>query len=156
MAEMVKGAATDVSDVIGRVADAFTGTDFDVVPEPAVALPSVAVPLAVIETVLTGLIENSRQASASRISIAARATGGFVELEFRDDGTGVPAGDRARIFEPFFTSRRTSGGTGLGLPIIRSLLHAHRSTISLDRNDGRGAAFIVTLPACFPVPTSKA
>ncbi|MEG8027140.1 HAMP domain-containing sensor histidine kinase [Sphingomonas aerolata] len=156
MAEVVEGAATDLSDVMRRVADAFTGADFNVVPEPAAALPSVAVPSAVIETVLTGLIENSRQAAASRVSIAARAAGGFVELAFRDDGPGIPAGDRDRIFEPFFTSRRTSGGTGLGLPIIRSLLHAHHSMILLDRDDGRGAGFLVTLPAYAAVPTRKA
>lgn len=156
MAKMVEGAATDLSDVIRRVADAFSGADFDVVPEPAVVLPSVAVPPAVIETVLTGLIENSRQAAASRISIAVRASGALVELAVRDDGPGIPAGDRARIFEPFFTSRRTTGGTGLGLPIIRSLLQAHHGTILLDReDDGTGAAFLVTLPTCAAVPTRE-
>ena len=156
MAELVEGAATDLSDVMRRVADAFSDGDFDVVLEPAAALPSVAVPPAVVETVLTGLIENSRQAAASRVLIAARASGGLVELAFRDDGLGIPAADRDRIFEPFFTSRRTSGGTGLGLPIIRSLLEAHHSVILLDRDDGRGAAFLVTLPACVTVPTRKA
>ena len=156
MAEMVEGAATDLSDVMRRVADAFTGANFDVVPEPAAALPSVAVPPAVVETVLTGLIENSRQAAASSVSITARASGGFVELAFRDDGPGIPAGDRGRIFEPFFTSRRTSGGTGLGLPIIRSLLQAHHGLISLDGDDGRGAVFLVTLPAYAAVPRRKA
>ena len=90
------------------------------------------------------------------VSIAARASGEFVELAFRDDGPGIPLGDRDRIFEPFFTSRRTSGGTGLGLPIIRSLLQAHHSTISLDRDNGRGAVFLVTLPACAVAPTRKA
>jgi signal transduction histidine kinase len=156
MAEMVEGAATDLSDVVRRVADAFSGADFDVMSELAAALPSVPVPPAVIETVLTGLIENSRQAAASRVLIAARASGEFVELAFRDDGPGIPAGDRDRIFEPFFTSRRTSGGTGLGLPIIRSLLQAHHSTILLNRDEGSGAAFLVTLPACAAVPTRKA
>jgi signal transduction histidine kinase len=156
MAEMVEGAASDLSDVMLRVAHAFRDADFDIVPEPAAGLPSVAVPPAVIETVLTGLIENSRQAAASRVSIAAQASGEFVDLTFRDDGPGIPAGDRERIFEPFFTSRRTSGGTGLGLPIIRSLLQAHHSTICLNRDDGRGAVFLVTLPACAAVPRRKA
>ncbi|RYF17239.1 MAG: ATP-binding protein, partial [Oxalobacteraceae bacterium] len=107
-------------------------------------------------TVLTALIENSRQAAASSVAITAQASGGFVELAFRDDGPGIPAGDRDRIFEPFFTSRRTSGGTGLGLPIIRSLLKAHHGLISLDGNDGRGAVFLVKLPACAAVPRRKA
>jgi signal transduction histidine kinase len=156
MAEMVEGAASDLVDVMLRVAHAYDSADFDIVAEPVAGLPSVAVPPAVIETVLTGLVENSRQAAASHVSIAARASGAFVELAFRDDGPGIPAGDRDRIFEPFFTSRRRSGGTGLGLPIIRSLLQAHHSTISLDPDDGRGAAFLVTLPACTAVPRRKA
>jgi signal transduction histidine kinase len=155
MAEMVEGAATDLSDVVRCVADAFSGAGFAVVPESAGALPSVAVPAAVIETVLTALIENSRQAAASRVAITAQASVGFVELAFRDNGPGIPAGDRDRIFEPFFTSRRTSGGTGLGLPIIRSLLQAYHGTISLDRNDGAGAGFLVMLPACVAMTNRK-
>ncbi len=155
MAEMVEGAAADLTDVIRGVADAFSGAGFDVVPETNAGLPSVGAPPAVIETVLTGLIENSRQAGASRVSIVARREGGFVEVAFRDDGPGIPVGDRDRIFEPFFTSRRTSGGTGLGLPIIRSLLQAHRGAILLDRDEGSGAAFLVTLPLYSAMPTLR-
>jgi signal transduction histidine kinase len=57
----------------------------------------------------------------------------------------VPEADRERLFEPFFTSHRATGGTGLGLPIARSLLAASRGHIDLLDN-GAGAAFRVTLP----------
>ena len=60
-------------------------------------------------------------------------------------------------------SRRSSfhrpariGGTGLGLPIIRSLLQVRRGTIMLDRNDATGAAFLVRLPACAATSTRNA
>lgn len=155
MAEMVEGAVADLTDVMRRVADGYSSTTFNIVAEPDGALPHVAAPPAVIETVLTGLIENSRQAGASRVSIIARRAGGLVEVAFRDDGPGIAAGDRDRIFEPFFTSRRTSGGTGLGLPIIRSLLKAHHGAIQLDRNDGAGAAFLVTIPAYAAMPIRR-
>jgi signal transduction histidine kinase len=60
----------------------------------------------------------------------------------------VPAADRARIFEPFFTSRRDTGGTGLGLSIARSLLTASRAEIELvDGESKRGARFRLTLPS---------
>jgi signal transduction histidine kinase len=147
MAEMVDGVAADASDVIFRVTDAFNTAGFAVVPALVDGLPSVTVPPAVLETVLTGLLENSRQAGASRVSITAQASDELLKIAIRDNGPGIPAGDRSRIFEPFFTSRRTSGGTGLGLPIIRSLLQAHRGTIMLDGECERGAAFFVTLPA---------
>ena len=156
MAEMVESAATDLTDGMCRIADAYSATGFDVVLEPTLVLPNVAVPAAVIETVLTALVENSRQAGASCVSISALATGGIVELTVRDDGPGIPAGDRDRIFEPFFTSRRAAGGTGLGLPIIRSLLQAHRGVILLGRADGRGATFLLTLPSSQTLPTGKA
>ena len=147
MAESVEGAATDIIGVIRQIADAFNGTGFDVTLEAAPSMPAVAAPSAVIETVLTGTVENSRQAGASRVSISARAGGGTVELTVRDNGPGIPAGDRDRIFEPFFTSRRATGGTGLGLPIIRSLLQAHRGTIALGQIEAEGAAFLLTLPS---------
>jgi signal transduction histidine kinase len=68
-----------------------------------------------------------------------------VRIQFADDGPGVPAGDRDRLFEPFFTSRRAEGGTGLGLPIARSLLAADGGSIALRRSE-TGACFEVVLP----------
>ena len=62
-----------------------------------------------------------------------------------DDGPGVPAADRDRLFEPFFTSRREAGGTGLGLSIARSLLAASQGRIGLVEAE-TGAAFEVGLP----------
>ena len=147
MAEMVEGVATDVVNVGLRIADAFSGPGFNVALELPPALPSVALPSAVMETVLTGLVENSRQAGASRVSISARSAASDVEFVVRDDGPGVAAGDRDRIFEPFFTGRRAAGGTGLGLPITRSLLQAHRGSIVLGEAEGLGATFVLTLVA---------
>jgi signal transduction histidine kinase len=57
----------------------------------------------------------------------------------------VASGDRERLFEPFFTSRRAEGGTGLGLPIARSLLAASHASIALVDGE-RGASFRIVLP----------
>ena len=70
-------------------------------------------------------------------------------MKVEDDGPGIPPADHERVFEPFFTSRRTDGGTGLGLPITRSLLASHRGSIELLATE-RGAAFALCLPT---VPT---
>lgn len=148
MAGMVEGAVTDLTEVIRSIADAYRTGGFDIVLAPEPALPDIAVPHAFVEAAVSSLIENSRQAGASRVAIAAYAADGLVVLTVRDNGPGIPAGDRDRIFEPFFTSRRTSGGTGLGLPIARSLLQAHRGTIVLEQADGEGAGFLIALPAC--------
>ena len=66
-------------------------------------------------------------------------------MDIVDDGQGVPDSARTHLFEPFFTSRRAVGGTGLGLPIARSLRAASHGRIELVET-GRGAAFRVTLP----------
>lgn len=99
-------------------------------------------------TVLHILAENSRQAGAATAWVTLEANAAGVSLRYADDGPGIPPRDRARIFEPFFTSRRAGGGTGLGLPIARSLLGGHGGTLTLDP-DGSfegGAVFRLALP----------
>ncbi len=147
-ADMTQAAGderTDIADVLRRLADAWQGDRFAVRIDAAATIPAVAAPPAMLEAALTGLLDNSRQAGATTAHITARRDDGHVVLTVADDGPGIPPGDRDRVFEPFFTSRRGSGGTGLGLPITRSLLLAHGGTI--DRIDSeRGAVFCLTLP----------
>jgi signal transduction histidine kinase len=99
--------------------------------------------------VLTILLQNARQVGASEARVTAADEGEAVVLTVRDNGPGVAPADRERLFEPFFTSRRAEGGTGLGLPIARSLLAASHARIELAE-DGPGAAFRVTLPKAGP------
>ena len=128
-----------------RVADALREPTLDIALDLPADLPRVAVPAGALEVVLTTLIENSRQAGAGRIVLAASATRTTVILDAADNGPGVPAADRARIFDPFFTHRRDTGGTGLGLSIARSLLTANQAEIELVESDS-GAQFRLTLP----------
>lgn len=148
MATAEEGARTDVVHVMRCIADAYghEGAALDVrISEHPV--PLVAMPSNVLEAVLAGLIENSKQAGATQVTLAARSAPAGVTVIVTDDGPGVPLGDHHRIFEPFFTTRRSDGGTGLGLPILRSLLDANRGTIDLDAAYSRGASFVISLPA---------
>ncbi|WP_242918955.1 HAMP domain-containing sensor histidine kinase [Caulobacter sp. CCUG 60055] len=145
MARPEAGASVDVRDVLGRLADAFGGPDFAVAAEAPAGLAPTAVPEAALEAVLAALIENSRQAGARRVDIQVVDAADGLRMSVRDDGPGVAAGDRERLFEPFFTSRRTAGGTGLGLPIARSLLAASHGRIVLAEG-GTGACFDLFLP----------
>lgn len=144
MATPEAGAAVDLVEPLRRVADAQQRPEFTVTVQVARDLPLVAVPFATIESVLDVLLQNARQAGARRVSINAAPTPDAVRVEVADDGPGVSPADRERLFEPFFTSRRAEGGTGLGLPIARSLLAASHATIALG--DGEGATFQLTLP----------
>jgi signal transduction histidine kinase len=144
MAAAPEDAAGDVAGAVRKVADAHRGSGFAVeVDLPP--LPAVAAPGELIETVVETLVENSRQAGATRVSVSAEAQTDRVRLTLRDDGPGIPPADHERIFEPFHTSRRAEGGSGLGLAIARSLLDACGGTIASVRVE-EGAAFEFCLP----------
>ncbi|HJQ57865.1 MAG TPA: HAMP domain-containing sensor histidine kinase, partial [Vineibacter sp.] len=104
-----------------------------------------------VTAVLTNLLENVRQHAGpdAAARLAWRAEDGGITLTVADDGSGISDGNRDRIFDRFFTTARDSGGTGLGLPIVRSRLAAFGGTIRLEPG-ACGATFEVTLPQAPP------
>lgn len=145
MARPAAGSATLLGPPLRRAADALRDDRFEVSVDGAETAPRVAAPEAAVESVMAILLENSRHAGAGVTAVTVTVEEGHVLLVAQDDGPGVPPGDRARLFEPFFTTRRTEGGTGLGLSIARSLLAAHHATIELVDAQA-GARFEVRLP----------
>lgn len=83
-------------------------------------------------------------ADAEVVVEAAESRPGFACIRVADNGPGVAAEIRSRIFDPFFTRR--PGGTGLGLAIVASVVHAHGGRVWLE-DGGPGAVFVVELPA---------
>jgi signal transduction histidine kinase len=145
MANAIEGVATRLIAPVSRIADAHRSTGFAVDVQIPDALPDVAVPDATIEAVIETLLENSRQAGADAVAITARRDGKRINLTVADTGPGIAPGDRDRLFDAFFTSRRSEGGSGLGLAIARSLLAASGGTIELSDGEA-GAAFLMRLP----------
>jgi two-component system, OmpR family, sensor histidine kinase ChvG len=144
MADADEAASTPVSEAVQRIVDARRSPGFAIEARLGPDLPEVSVPPDVLEAVLTTLIENSRQAGAGKVTIAAAGVDGRLDLTVADDGPGVPPADRERLFEPFFTTKRGEGGTGLGLPIARSLLAGSGSSITFVES-GEGACFRLSL-----------
>jgi signal transduction histidine kinase len=144
MAAAPEDAATSVESPALTVVDAQRGKDFDVAADVA-DLPKVSAPAEMLTAVLETLVENSRQAGATRVRIGGSAKGDRVTLTVTDDGPGIPEADRERIFDPFHTTRRREGGSGLGLSIARSLLSASGGTI-VSRATKQGALFEICLP----------
>jgi signal transduction histidine kinase len=144
MARIDEHSRADVWQAVTRAADHFRSADLTIEFAEAPALPEARITGQVLETVLEILLDNSRRAGAGTISIAAAHEDDHVCLTVADDGCGIPAADAERIFEPFFTDRRATGGTGLGLPIAASLLAASGGTIALVPS-GRGATFSIRL-----------
>lgn len=147
-ADMAQPQSADrciLEEPIATTADAFHQAGFEVEIIGLQPAPVVAVPASTIEAVIASLLENSRQAGATKVRISERVADDLAWLHVVDNGPGVPVSDQPRIFEPFFTSRRASGGTGLGLPIAQSLLKASLGDLELIERKG-GAEFVVKLP----------
>ena len=96
-------------------------------------------------SVLQNLAENAAQHGAGRLRIAVHVAPASARVEVTDDGDGVSPANARMMFEPFFTTRRDQGGTGLGLPIVRSLIGAAGGTITHVPQDS-GTAFRIELP----------
>ncbi|MBP2447842.1 signal transduction histidine kinase [Rhizobium leguminosarum] len=65
----------------------------------------------------------------------------------RDNGVGISEANRQYIFQPFFSTRREQGGTGMGLGIVRAMLSSNGGTIHLLPTTSAGAEFEITIPA---------
>jgi signal transduction histidine kinase len=96
--------------------------------------------------VLSHLLDNATKHGATAVAIAARENGDRLTVTVSDDGPGISEANREKVFDPFFTTRRESGGTGMGLGIARAMLRAHGGDMSLLQSK-EGASFLLELPA---------
>ncbi len=105
-----------------------------------------------LHRVVVNLVDNAVRYASSRVDVAVDTDGPSARLAVTDDGPGLPESERERVFDRFYRSEssrsRDSGGTGLGLPIVRDLLRAHEATVRLTaRPDGEsGLQALVLLP----------
>jgi signal transduction histidine kinase len=99
-----------------------------------------------VQQAIGNLGRNALQAmpAGGRLTISTRQAEDQVEITLRDTGPGIPEELRDRVCEPFFSTRVT--GTGLGLPLVRSILAAHRGHFSLESKPGEGSSFTLSLP----------
>lgn len=102
---------------------------------------------------LLNLLENALffTPPGGQVGLGVRQTGGQVMFEVTDTGPGLSAEVKARMFEPFFTTR--SGGTGLGLAIVKKVAEELAGTVSCENRPEGGARFVLSLPAATAGPT---
>ena len=120
-------------------------------------LPAVLAEPVALQQIVHNLVVNALQAleqvpaAERRLELHLTApTPGQVQLTVRDHGPGIPPEARERLFEPFYTTR--AGGLGLGLPLCESLAQAMGASLQLAPGHGRGAAFVLRLPAATSKP----
>jgi signal transduction histidine kinase/ligand-binding sensor domain-containing protein len=128
-------------------------TDFDL------NLPKVKVIPQDMGRVLLNLINNAFYAVSSK-SLAAKNSGykprvvvqtkkvdKLIEIRIQDNGNGIPEEIVNKIFQPFFTTKPTGQGTGLGLSLSYDIVKAHGGELKVETKEGKGSVFIVTIPA---------
>jgi signal transduction histidine kinase len=94
--------------------------------------------------IFSNLADNAMRHGSTMLDISASRQQNGMLIRVADDGEGVSINNRPQIFDSFFTTRRDSGGTGMGLAIVRAMLDAHGGTIRLVETE-RGTAFELTL-----------
>nr|NJM02038.1 PAS domain S-box protein [Desulfobacula sp.] len=104
-----------------------------------------------LEQVMINLIQNACQAIPDMekglfITSFFKKTGEIV-IQVRDEGVGIPENLLDRIMDPFFTTKRDVGGTGLGLAVSSTIIKAHNGKIEVSSEPGRGSVFRVLIPA---------
>ncbi len=80
------------------------------------------------------------------VTVATRKSGNHVLISVKDNGNGIPQKVLDKIFQPFFTTKPTGQGTGLGLSLSYDIVKAHGGELKVDTKDGEGSEFIIRLP----------
>jgi signal transduction histidine kinase len=80
------------------------------------------------------------------VSVSTKKINDVVEISVRDNGNGIPQKVLDKIFQPFFTTKPTGEGTGLGLSLSYDIVKAHGGELKVETKEGEGSEFIILLP----------
>ncbi len=80
------------------------------------------------------------------VSVSIKKAGSKVEIKVKDNGNGIPPKVLDKIFQPFFTTKPTGQGTGLGLSLSYDIVKAHGGELKVETKEGEGTVFIINLP----------
>ncbi len=120
--------------------------------ELSASLPLVRADRRSLEEVFTNLVSNAINYSpdGGRVTVSGLSHGGYLEISVRDTGIGIEADEIAKLFDKFYRVKhpktRQVIGTGLGLALVKGLVEAHRGTVEVESEVGRGTVFRVRLP----------
>ncbi len=126
-----------------------SGISVDFLPEPA--LPTYEGDASQLMQVFLNLLINAEQAIRSvrergTIRVRLSRSDGKLCISFQDDGPGVPDGTLRNIFDPFYSTKRPGGGTGMGLSVALGIVKNYGGDIDFQAAPGTGAVFTVSLP----------
>jgi two-component system NtrC family sensor kinase len=80
------------------------------------------------------------------VTVTTKNLGDKIQISVQDNGPGIPDAIKSKIFQPFFTTKPTGSGTGLGLSLSYDIVKAHRGELKVETKEGEGSEFIIKLP----------
>jgi len=146
----------DIAEVINNVLSThryqIINSGFDIQTDIEPDLPSVLIDRDAIAQAISNLLDNAIKYSGKvkQISITARSLGSELSIVIADHGVGIPRAEQAKVFEKFY--RVGNGlvhdvkGSGLGLSLVKHIIEAHKGTISVESDVGKGTRFTILLP----------
>jgi two-component system sensor histidine kinase/response regulator len=144
----------DINEIIAEVIEEFKPAieenHVDIKTELMKNLPDISVDREQIKTAITHLIENAIEAMRNKqriLRIGSRVSEGYIEINVSDTGVGIPKDKLKNILDPFFTSKIHAG---LGLTYALKIIQAHRGTISVESEIGKGSTLTIRLPVKRP------
>ncbi len=140
-----------IDEVLEIMAYDLRTSNIKVVTEFAPSLPVILADGHQLQQVFVNILSNARQAlqtfrQEGQITVRTRVAGGFVRIEFEDNGPGIRPENLSKIFDPFFTTKPVGQGTGLGLSLSYGIIQEHGGRITAQSEVGRGTTFVIELP----------
>ncbi len=135
-----------ISECLTLVAPLTSENQVRVLNDSENGFPSVSLDFMRMKQVLINLAANAVQASSKgqEVTIRSGTSGNMLFVDVIDHGCGIPADKKKEIFSPFYTTKKE--GTGLGLPIVKKIVEAHRGSIEVLDNPDGGTTFRLVIP----------
>ena len=136
--------SSSLAELFKRLLNRYQERGLVIVLPDSLTSQALAIAPEALDAVLCNLLDNSLQHGANQVQVHTQLLAKSLKLSLQDNGDGVSAANRDKIFTPFFTTKRNQGGTGLGLEIVVSLLRAYGGQIYLG-DAPAGAEFVIEL-----------
>lgn len=142
---------TDLNQVVRDFLESFqpeaAANGIEISPHLTPDLPTVRLDSALFRQVLLNLALNAQQAMprGGLIEVQTRARDGRIELDMIDNGSGMDEQTIARIFDPFWSTKKA--GSGLGLATVKRIVEAHGGRVTVESAPSRGTRFTISLPS---------
>lgn len=99
-----------------------------------------------ISQILINLVKNASQAGATEVNLTLTQVDEQFVLTIADNGSGVPPEVQGKLFEPFFSTKKKTEGTGLGLSVVHGIVQKLQGAISVTGEEGQGTTFVIHIP----------